>query len=460
MSGQMLAMTLVGVALVVVLVRQARGAHIFSFPVLFCGSWLIFVIASFVEFALSDSALYRFYLEEGVIDAALTMIALSVVAGLVGHAIGARSMRLYPTAAAAIRPATHVVRLMTFNSLVIGALSYGAFFLLIRHGGGIYQYIFLSGAYAIRWEGAPVYYVFVVRFIYVAIVIQLWLWARTRVRLHLIFALALSIIPFINIFFIFRRSEVIVIGAIYGYFLVNYFGWRMGRLTIMGAAAVVALIMRLFPLLRTEEAKVRPWSDLLVDAIAPRETFDNSEIGSSLYRIYATIETGSFEYGALLWNALVKQFLPGTLVGDFKNTLLIPTVTAFESSEVNFFFYLSPVGFAQAFQQFWFFGALIFFILGFWSSRLERRRFASPRTEIFSVLILPFLITGITADLSVLFTRILTYGVLVLIFVPRTLSRLTKMPCDERPPGLHAASRHTSRAETESRPSERQRCLI
>jgi hypothetical protein len=73
--------------------------------------------------------------------------------------------------------------------------------------------------------------------------------------------------------------------------------------------------------------------------------------------------------GAQLWNKLVLAYVPGQLIGsDNKASLIIGTDLEERAfSEVSYEWRpgTTPTGFVDAFQDFWYFGAMIFFLLAF-----------------------------------------------------------------------------------------------
>jgi hypothetical protein len=154
--------------------------------------------------------------------------------------------------------------------------------------------------------------------------------------------------------------------------------------------------------------------------MSDRTTFENSEIGSGLFRIYQSMSQGTYEYGGVFWNAAIKQFVPSGILGaEFKQSLLLPTIEHADTTFAAFLFYVSPMGFAQAYQQFWLFGGLIYVVLGWFVARIEQRRFIGPRQEILLVLMIPEVLATVSADLSLVVSRLLTYYVLIVLCVPR-----------------------------------------
>lgn len=409
---------LLGLVLSVIAIRNGKNANLFTFPFLFPAVTVAFVLVEFGDFIMNAGTLYQIYKESGVVAIALFMIASGALFGLLGHWLGSWGKTEQRPADRRRPPPPHIARYMHFSSIALGLVSLVAFAGLITIAGGIEQYIFFSGAYSLEWRGLPVYLVFIVQFGYVSIAIQLWLWLRTGRSHHLIWALVFTAIPLINVIFVFRRGEVIKLGIVYGYFLTNYGIVRIGRFTALSAIVGMYAILKIFPLLRNEAGK-QLGLDALVDKALTVESYAESEIGSGFLRIYHTLQSGIFENGAIFYNAVIGQFVPAGLVGaERKAALMMPVTEYYDTAFSQFLFYISPMGFAQAYQQFWLFGGLIFLPLGYYLAWLERDRFRSPRKEIFLVLIIPVAVTAASADLSLIVPQTITFLAIVWLTVP------------------------------------------
>jgi hypothetical protein len=79
----------------------------------------------------------------------------------------------------------------------------------------------------------------------------------------------------------------------------------------------------------------------------------------------AKIQTGNYNLGAGYWNDLVFHYVPAQLLGaDFKNSLMIPL----DDDAYYVYFYtavlgMNSSGFYDSFAAFWYFGALVFFVI-------------------------------------------------------------------------------------------------
>nr|WP_255599921.1 hypothetical protein [Afifella sp. IM 167] len=98
------------------------------------------------------------------------------------------------------------------------------------------------------------------------------------------------------------------------------------------------------------------------------------EMRNAIKRLSDKSRDLELDFGSLHWNALVFNFVPAQLVGqDVKNSLMInlpPPARGYEPLTGT-----TEMGFSDAFQSFWYFGALEFFLIAWLLARI----FASAR---------------------------------------------------------------------------------
>jgi hypothetical protein len=106
-----------------------------------------------------------------------------------------------------------------------------------------------------------------------------------------------------------------------------------------------------------------------------------SELYIAMFSIEATDRRRDFDYGLSLWDDFVRRYIPGQLIGpERKRSLYIER----EDSAGQVFgfvpnFGATSTGLTDAFQSFWFFGAIKFFLIGFIMSRWWRAAKAGNR---------------------------------------------------------------------------------
>jgi hypothetical protein len=93
--------------------------------------------------------------------------------------------------------------------------------------------------------------------------------------------------------------------------------------------------------------------------------YDNLELLNATHTIATIDETLELNYGFSAWNAFINAYVPGQLLGyDFKNALIFEF--AVEPDYLDGYERYpgtTPTGFSDAFNSFWYFGAVIFFAL-------------------------------------------------------------------------------------------------
>jgi hypothetical protein len=88
------------------------------------------------------------------------------------------------------------------------------------------------------------------------------------------------------------------------------------------------------------------------------------EVRNAVFRIWTIDRNLEFDYGATHWNHQVWNYVPAQLVGSaFKESLMLPEVSA--GRDYNPLTGTTETGLSDAFQSFWYFGALKFLLLSF-----------------------------------------------------------------------------------------------
>ncbi len=170
----------------------------------------------------------------------------------------------------------------------------------------------------------------------------------------------------------------------------------------------------------------------------------NYELTNALYEIEATDRTLNFDYWSSLWNGLVQRLVPGQVVGaDLKRSLYIERwgsadrVFGHEAHSGS-----TLTGVTDAFQSFWFFGAVKFVLIGFIMSRWWRAANAGNRVAqmvlMLSVSASLHAITHTTNHFFLVFVEIAAFGLPVLVYA-RVKSRRQWVRAEPFPsaPGLH-----------------------
>ncbi|MGP3726345.1 hypothetical protein [Cereibacter sphaeroides] len=162
------------------------------------------------------------------------------------------------------------------------------------------------------------------------------------------------------------RTAFILI-AILGFFFVNGVGQLRGlsgayRLSDSGT------IDARIPTLR--EISEIDW----LAVMDKKASIQQSEVMNAVVGLEAVSQFGSYTLGAQLWDRLVFAYVPGQLIGfDFKRSLMLNENALDVAREKLYFEKLTGTtwtGFVDPYQDFWFFGCLVWWLTGYVMGRL------------------------------------------------------------------------------------------
>lgn len=407
--------------------KHGKHAELVRFPFIFSVVHLLYIFPKVLSFALSSEDFVGFYARTGALRTIALMSVGCYFAGLLGY-YSYRKRSFESTAY--LLTSNDQTRLLV-AVLLIGSVSFTAFVMLVMLAGGGGAFLSGEGYYSLSLEGPVVWLLFVARFIYLAIAGCALAVATQRPDLKYRFLLlVLTIYPAINIFALYRRSDLIFLGFIALYALI--LKWRSGvpRIVALAFFLIPALLTSVFPILRTELAAEGTYSrvqelDSGLPGIASNffEVKINSEVAASAARISKVDDSG--QYGLLLfvYNSVIQQYVPAGLVGrERKESLFISPYERKEAAESVFdfsqYFYLAPMGFTEAYEQLSWLGIVIFFFLGWFCTRLERNR-DTFRGAIFYMAAMPYVVLSATNDFTSVPPKILAIWLLCKLFPAR-----------------------------------------
>ena len=222
-----------------------------------------------------------------------------------------------------------------------------------------------------QWTGLPVAYLFFARMLDYGFAISVLLYARNGSRLALLVVFFGSAFYFNSIVLGGRRAEltefttIIIMAA---WFQRNrcvprplmLLGLFLGALFINSTGDYRAVM--------TAEESPR-WNDLAnIDPIGNIERLAEGggpELRNAVYIISAVDRNLEFDVGAFHWNMLVFTYVPAQIVGiDIKNSLYLPLGDpALEEYQYSPSAGSTVTGLSDAFQSFWYFGCIKFFLI-------------------------------------------------------------------------------------------------
>lgn len=329
-------------------------------------------------------------------------------------------------------------RLLLF-SIVFGLIGVSAFAGLAMTNGG--HFLFYFGGYRYRLEllNANVWLIFFSRFIYPALAVSalLTVWRTTPKRLLL--TVSLAIYPLMNVFVLFRRSDLLFLFFIMLCVIVYMHKWRLNRPAIILSGLLTALAIISFPYLRQEQMPQiygyyieKKQEANLTDFVARFfEVRYENEIVRAVTVMRNVDETGGFEYGTFIWNSLIQQFVPSSLVGrDVKDSLLLDISErnrfTWYDRKFQMYDHVAPMGFAEAYKQFGYFGWIVFVVIAAVVVRVESAA-NKWSNRIFLIILIPLVALTATNDIITFPAKFLTFWI-VTRFIGRWRFNLVKMP--------------------------------
>lgn len=238
---------------------------------------------------------------------------------------------------------------------------------------------------AVQMTGVPVIFIFFSRLLSYGLTISALCLAR-RFSWP-----AFAIICFDLVFYLDRiivtgkRAESVELLAIFALAYWFYGGRVIPRTLVLGGVVLGTLLMNSMGDYRAiTQANSQPvWEEIkqidVVGNLSKVLEDGGDEMHNAIMRIGNTDATMEFDYGKFHWNRLVFNFVPAQLLGnDFKQQFMLPMPEA--ARDYDPILGTTETGLADAFQSFWYFGALKFLLLSY----LVRRIWVSANAGEFS----------------------------------------------------------------------------
>jgi zinc transporter ZupT len=284
------------------------------------------------------------------------------------------------------------------------------FIKLAALSGGVVEYYSVEGAYKLNWQGPPVTYAFLALYSWPGLVLVTLSAARSRSWLRLTPAAIPLLIELANIIFLGRRTEFIWLGTALGSVL--YFTKRIAPprpLTL--ALAPLAVAAMFFA------AEYRASSEIGADRARLQEisttrslkkvlSGTEAEFCNMAYMMEIADAQGLFQGGVGLYNTFVYMFVPKSIVGEELKAKLMVDVPSARTADNRFDWAYPygcvPTGPFSVFEQFWYFGAICFYLLARWLKRHWVRAVAGDaRSQFVYSLTVTFAVAAVVNDFFV-----------------------------------------------------------
>ncbi len=342
--------------------------RIYQFPTLAGVAWLGYIVPQAIGVLSNPRSVPSRALTDGGLELALLMSVLCAAMGFLGYVSGPRGMD---------RPSPSLSysydRLFLFGCLLC-VIAFWAFHHLAQLCGGYLAYFSTQGAYALHWRGRPVVFAFFTKLIFPGLLLCLTAALNSRSAIKWIGVGAGCVLPLANTIFLGRRQNTIVLLLIFAVTLYFAKRWTPPRPVSILAMILGSLMIVIAPAYRANTQLGADHSQLrhvdvrqrIEDKLQGRRTwvFENAVVQMAAVR-----RAGLYGMGRGLYNRSVTLLVPRLITGDqMKEKLLL---RAPDHRDLTWRYYrwvtkygTYSTGVCDAFREFWFFGALVFLVLG------------------------------------------------------------------------------------------------
>lgn len=336
-----------------------KRSHLYQVPFLMSLMLLLYILPGLIGSVAEG-------LPEEAIIKTTVMTLLCVIAFWIGYGYGLRPF-----------PHTRVLKGNTTRILIVGimlsALSGWAYVQLGLMTTGTIEGFFTSeGAYGQLMEGPLVAHKALSNFGQVGLMLCLVAALRKPSRFAIATVLLSLIIPLAVSVLLGRRFETLTL--IFTIALVFMYEWRylIPRWIVASAIPLTLVMIVIAPDYRKHSQIGGDHSEIakinVVDQVT-RFILDGAvEIRNGIYIIGATDQVMTFQWGGAYYNGVIRNIVPKFIVGqELKEGLMIEAdsrnKTTWSVYNWERAFYSFPYGPAVAFEQFWWFGCIVFLVI-------------------------------------------------------------------------------------------------
>lgn len=284
-----------------------------------------------------------------------------------------------------------------------------------------------TAVYGYQWAGVITIYSFLSNLLTIGLVIAVTLF------IHKPRASTLVIILFCTLFFVYRvvilgrREDAVEFFFVGIYALWFWYRWVPPRILILVAVVVGALFVSNTGEYRNTMVDTQhgySWTgagikdvsaiDYTGNFLNVSDPYYHKEVLNAAMVVEATDRLKEFDLGTSFWNSFISYFVPGQLVGpNVKRSLMLTQ----EDVAYKEFFHTpytgsTQTGLADTFRSFWYFGCLVFFLIGYIMSYWFRAAQAgNPIAQMMVMLISAKSLLAITHNTHLFFLEFVTLGV-------------------------------------------------
>jgi oligosaccharide repeat unit polymerase len=391
--------------------------HFYQYPTLAGAAWFFFMVPQAVGALIGPSKFPAGVTDDSGIEIALIMCILCAGAGWLGY-----KSRHWQRLSRFSRPAYYAPsRLFNAGVLLYLISFYGAYRLAGLTGGFIEQFA-RGGGSSLEWRGLPVMYSFFSQMMYPAILLcLLGSLRRSNIIRNMIVAI-FCLYPICVTVFLGRRSQTAFLALIFLLSLFFVKKWAPPRSVCIAGGIFMAFFIVIAPQYRTIAQFGLNMEEFR--QIEVHSSFDEILAGKTYVEFDALVINSAainrfmeFGFGAGFYNSTIAQLVPRQIVGEeLKESLFLPLEDPLNASR----FYgwempygSNPTGPLNAFSEFWFFGALLYYVIGIISRFIweQATQFGNVKAQVWYVIWSMLIPTSIVGCLFIIPGQLLTFYV-------------------------------------------------
>jgi len=388
----------------------ARREHFYQFPTMAGATWLFFMCPQIVGALRNPGKYPNPVLSDHGLETALAMSALCAACGWLGY--------LHPVAPPSAGDRRNCAPSSFLSGVVLYGIGFfGAYKLAELSGGFIHQFT-EGGHYALEWRGLPVLYFGIAQMIYPGLMLTLLGALRQPNTAKTVTVALFSIYPVAVSLLLGRRSMTVFLCLIFlfGFFFVRK--WTPPRWLFAAALVLGGLFVLIAPQYRALSQfgfRNGEISEIQVKASVKEVLSGTSyaEFDALVVTAAAVNRTGILDFGKGFYNSTIAQLVPRQLVGEeFKQSLFLKSSDediSYKTYRWSIPYGSTPTGPSNAFAEFWFFGALLYYLLGFFSRWLWERAQTGTETQLWYTIWAMMIPESIYGALVILPGRLLFY---------------------------------------------------
>ncbi|ASF45700.1 hypothetical protein [Methylovulum psychrotolerans] len=359
---------LIVISLSMVVWGLMRPERIFQFPLLAGSVWLLYICPQALGVLINPYWIPIGAQRDNGIEMALIMANLCAGMSFWGY------LKPTPKSNYSLHPAFYSYSRFFLGGCMLIAIAFFSFYKLAGLSGGLVEHYSVEGNYELEWTGLPVAYVFFVRLIYPGLMLCLLAALHKPTTLRILTVFIGTLLPLANVFLLGRRTEAVFLLLTFGLCFFFQKRWIPRRSLVITMIILGGIMVMVMPSYRSHSQIGADYSEILemdIEKIVTSQV-EGKEPVEFIYPVVqlpATQQAFEFNYGLGFYNRLIKEWVPALFVGrEFKSTLMIDGPD-FAKHTINYYSWEAsygwiPLGMTDAFREFWFFGAFLYFLIG------------------------------------------------------------------------------------------------